>query len=314
MENISKKFLKSYYVSMNLFRKRTSLIENIACMSIMTTINVVFVLLTLLIPGSVFFVFFFLSLSSSIIALFCLKQYYLLYLIATLTICLPINFIDALFYVFPSLITGFLFGLFYDYGISPQLLLISLTITQMAFTYISIPIIEAITEHDFTYDMARIFNVETHQYLNYIKHIFILVTSYIQQLFAFIIIYSQIGRFKEQDKLFKYNNQIEFIFAVLSLGLSLIFIAIFSELIYVFLLLSLIITMKFFVSLLLERKTWIYIVLGFSFVATFFLFAMTYKFVEQPFGLMLIGICILSVLFIYKINKLRLIINDMRQN
>lgn len=288
---------------MNLFEKRTTFVGNIAYMGVMAAINVVFVLLTLLIPGSFFFVFFFLSLSSAIVSVFCWKKYYCLYLLATLAICLPINFADALFYVFPALVTGFVFGLFYVYGISPLLLMISLTIVQMGFTYLSIPIIEAITKHDLTYDIAKVFGVQTHEYLNYIKHIFIIVISFIQQLFAFIIIYSQIGRFKNEEKLFKHNDVIEFGFGFFAIAMSLLFIPIFSEFIYVFLLFAVIVAVKVLVDLLMKKVTWVYIALGSSFVVFFFLFAGIYHYINKPYGLLLIDIYLFAVLIIGFINN-----------
>ena len=192
---------------MDLFEKRETLVGNITYMAIMASINVIFALLSFFVPGAVFFLFFLLSLSSSLVAMFCIKKYYIIYFIVTLAITLPINFSDALFYVFPALVSGFVFGCCYERKISPITLIILLTIVQMGFSYISIPMIDCLVDRNIVVDMAKIFKLEDNLYLNYIKHIFIFLISLIQQVISYAIIYSQISRIispKEESKIDQY--------------------------------------------------------------------------------------------------------------
>jgi len=61
---------------MSVFKKRETLIQNITYMAIMAAINVVFVVLTTLVPLLMFLIIFVLPLTSTVVALFCKKKYY----------------------------------------------------------------------------------------------------------------------------------------------------------------------------------------------------------------------------------------------
>ena len=99
---------------MELFKKRETPVENITYLGIMAAINVIFVLLTNVLPVLFFLIVFVLPLTSAVVTLFCKKAYFPIYFIVTLALCFLVNLgfhiFDTFLYVFPSLITGFLFG------------------------------------------------------------------------------------------------------------------------------------------------------------------------------------------------------------
>ena len=99
---------------MEIFKKRETVTQNIAYMAIMSAINIIFVLLSNLVPGLLFLLVLILPLTSTVVTLYCKKVYYPVYAITTLGLCLAVaggfSIFDALIYVFPSLIVGFVFG------------------------------------------------------------------------------------------------------------------------------------------------------------------------------------------------------------
>ena len=97
------------FVLMNI-TKRETLVQNIAYMAIMAAINVVFVLITTLVPALLFLMIFVLPLTSTMVTLLCKKKYFPIYAVATIGLCMVVTLWkidDTIFYVIPSIITGF---------------------------------------------------------------------------------------------------------------------------------------------------------------------------------------------------------------
>ena len=119
---------------MSLFRKRETAIQNISYMSIMAAINVIFVLLSNVLPILLFILIFLLPLTSAIVTIYCRKRYYPIYLVVTLALCILVSFgftiFDTLIYVFPSLLTGFVFGVCFEKNVPAIIILVGNTILQ----------------------------------------------------------------------------------------------------------------------------------------------------------------------------------------
>ncbi len=288
---------------MNIFKKRESLIENMTYMAIMSAVNVIFVLLATFLPIILFFLIFLLTLSSTIVSLYCKKRYFPIYIVVTLAICLLINYSDTLFYVFPSLISGLICGVFLRNKFSLTILLITLTTIQIGFTYISIPLIEVLTGRNFIYDVVHLFKLDNSQYLSYITHLFVFAISFIQVVVTFIFVHYEIKHiYQDDDKEVKGEN-----FELPVMGIVIFSILIFSffykELTYDFLFISIIISIKFTLELIFEKRKIIWVLLGFSEFLTLFLFAVQYSFIPQPLGFLSLSFYPILVIIIFLINK-----------
>lgn len=289
---------------MAIFKKKETIVQNISYMGLMAAINVVFVLLTTFVPFLFFLIVFVLPLTSTIVALHCKKKYFPIYAFATIGICLLVTIWkidDTLFYVIPSIITGFIFALMVEKEISVPWIIISTTVIQIAFTYLSIPIIKGMLGRDIIYDFASVFGLKDYPYLDYLAPTFIFVISLIQEILSFIIINEEIKKFgfvlKETNLLAK-PLQIGLLVSIL---LTVLFAFTFRPLTYAFLCVALYFSVLIFAGLLGRKKIWIYLSLIGGFILTFFLFALLYKKIDAPLGLSLIGIyflCILIIAFI----------------
>ena len=89
-------------------KKKETLVQNITYMAIMAAINVVFVLITVLVPFLFFLIVFVLPLTSTIVTLHCKKRYFPIYAVATIGLCMICTMWqigDTIFYVIPSVIS-----------------------------------------------------------------------------------------------------------------------------------------------------------------------------------------------------------------
>ena len=79
-------------LTVDMFKKRETLTQNIAYMGLMAAINVIFVLLTYFVPFLIFVLVFVLPLTSVVVTIFCQKKYLPIYMLATIGLCLITTF------------------------------------------------------------------------------------------------------------------------------------------------------------------------------------------------------------------------------
>lgn len=291
---------------MSTFRKKETLVQNMSYMGLMAAINIVFVLLTTLVPVLFFLIVFVLPLTSTIVALHCNKKYFPIYAFTTIGLCFLVTLWkidDTLFYVVPSIITGLIFALMVERKISAQWIIIATSIIQVAFTYLSIPVIKGLLGRDIINDFATVFGLKDFIYLDYLAPASIFVLALIQEILSYIIINEEIKKFG-----FETNEASLLTFPMIiglatSLLLVLIFALTYRPLTYAFLLLSLYFAILLIAGLIGRKKKWIYIALIISFIITFFLFALLYKNIVVPLGLIGIAIYFLFVLIIVIIDN-----------
>ena len=133
---------------MAFFKKRETVVQNIAYMAIMAAINVIFVLLTALLPPLMFLIVFVLPLTSAVVTLFCKKRYFPIYAVATVALCLlttmGIYIYDTFFYVIPSLITGFVFGLLIEKRVPAIYIIVLSSALQYILSYLTFLVLDLI--------------------------------------------------------------------------------------------------------------------------------------------------------------------------
>ena len=129
---------------MAVFQKKTTLVHHITYMGIMTAINLIFIVLATYIPFLMFLLILLLPFVSAIVSYYCQKRYYLIYAVASVGLCLIFNISDTIFYVVPSIVTGFLIGVLLEKKINPFWLILSSSIVESALTFALIPLINLI--------------------------------------------------------------------------------------------------------------------------------------------------------------------------
>ncbi len=293
--------------------KKTTLVQNITYMALMAAINVVFVLLTTFIPVLLFLIVFVLPLTSVIVTLHCQKRYFPIYAFATVGLCMIVTIWkidDTIFYVIPSLISGFVFGLFVEKRFPSFWIIVATTIIQIAFTYVSIPIISFVLGNDIVTTFATAFGIKDFKYLNYVTPCFIFFISLVQEIFAYMVIREELPKFGYTLNEPKYLPISLVTSIAVGVGLSILFTFVFGPLSYLFTLFTMLLGIYALLYLLLEKKTILYALLGASLLIFIFLFALLYPLVKEPLGLVLINIFFFLEAIIVLTNNYLLISKD----
>lgn len=278
---------------MSVFKKRETLVQNIAYMALMAAINVIFVLLTTFVPVLFFLIVFVLPLTSTIVALHCKKKYFPIYAVVTIGLCMLCTIWkidDTIFYVIPSIISGFIFAIMVEKGIPAPWIIIATTIVQMAFAYLAVPFITWVFGRNIITTFASIFKLQDYQYLDYVVPVAIFFLSLVQCVLSYIVINEEIKKFGFETKetnLLSIQLLLGLLTAVL---MTVIFALTYKPLSYAFLSVALYFTCFLVAGLLQEKKIWIYISLGVALLITFFTFAICYSYIPVPLGLLMVGV------------------------
>lgn len=280
-------------LDMQMNNKRETLIQNITYMALMAAINVIFVLLTTFVPVLFFLIVFVLPLTSVLVTIHCKKIYFPIYALATIGLCMICTIWridDTIFYVIPSIISGFAFGFMIEKRVPSYWIILITTLLQIGFTYASIPLIKLLTGRNIIEVFAIAFGIGEFQYLDYVTPCFIFFISLAQEILAFMIIKEEIKKFGIELDEPKYLPLSLCISLCTSVVLAIIFIFIYGPISYLMTLISIFLGIYALIYLILENNKIIYALLIGTFILSVFLFAIFYPMVKEPLGLVFINI------------------------
>ena len=293
---------------MELRKKKETLIQNITYMAIMAAINVVFVLISVLVPFLFFLIVFVLPLTSAIVTIHCKKVYFPIYAVATIGLCMICTMWqigDTIFYVIPSIISGFLFGFTAEKKVPSFWIITITTLVQIGISYATIPLLNVISGKDAAISFATVFGLGDFKYLNYVVPCFIFFIALAQEIIAYMVIKEELPKFG-----ITLNDPKELPFSLAmaiggasTLAFAFSFIPYCGPISYLMSLVSLLFTCYAIIYLILERKTLVYILMVASLLASMFTFAFIYKFVTEPLGLVLVNIFFFMIAIIVLINN-----------
>ncbi len=182
---------------MNFFRKRETLIQNMTFMALMAALNVIFSLLSTLLPILFFLLVFVLPLTSTLVCIFCKKRYYGIYAVATIGLCLLINFYqitDVISYVIPSIVTGLIFGLMIEHKINSFWTILAAAFVQAVFSYVSIIIAGLFIDRNIIEEILKLLSLEEFAFKGYVTSMFIFIIALIQIAITYLIIREEIKK------------------------------------------------------------------------------------------------------------------------
>ena len=294
---------------MALFKKRETLVQNIAYMAIMAAINVIFVLLTALLPPLMFLIVFVLPLTSAVVTLFCKKRYFPIYAITTVALCLlttlGIYIYDTFFYVIPSLITGFVFGLLIEKKVPAIYIIVSSTALQYVLSYLTFLILDLILpDINFIDALLSIFGLSDFVFKDCFIHLFLYTLASIQTSFAYFILKQEVKKLGFEVVIDIKLHYLLFIFEIIIDCLALAMVFVYPPLVYVFIVMNLPFVIYEIIELFYTRKPVIYICMGVALIISVVIFVAFYTFIPHPLGIILVAP--LQVLFggIYFANNL----------
>lgn len=183
---------------MALFSKKETLIRSMPLMAMMAAINVIFSLFTAFVPLLSVILIIFIPLTSTLVEVYCKDRYFPIYAIATLglSVVVSLSAIDfTLFYLIPSIVTGYVFGLMAKKNFPSLWGILIASILQTGISFAFIPLIQLITEHNLIEDIIKILNVTDRTYFNNLLILMFFVVSLIQTILSFIVVNNELRKF-----------------------------------------------------------------------------------------------------------------------
>ena len=294
---------------MSLLKKRETPVQNIAYIGIMAAVNAVFVLISSLLPILFILLVFILPLTSVIVTMYCKKFYIPVYFIVTLALTFAItagfSIFDTFIYVFPSLVTGCLFGLLIEKNVPGIYIFIIVTIAQYVLTYLTFIFIDkVVTQVNFYNAIYQIIGLEYFAYKGVLTIIFTYVIAQMQIALTYILVKYEMIRIGREINLnisFRFSL---YIVTVVGGTITMLSIFFFPEWSLLFTLLVLPITVFELFDLLMKKNMVIYIVLGIGIIASGFVFALLYPLTPSPNQLSLLYVLfavvtIIDIIFNY---------------
>ncbi len=276
---------------MAIFKKRDTAIQNIAYMSIMAAINVIFVLLTSILPFLLFLLIFLLPLTSAIVTIYCKKRYYPIYFIVTLALCILVSFgftiFDTLVYVLPSLITGFVFGICFEKNVPSIIMIVGNSILQFLLSLLTFYVLGYIVSN---FNMMNVlisaFGLTEFAYKETFTLLFIYIIAMIQIVLSYIFIKKELNRLTVPFNLDNKNRIMVYIGAFVLYGLTIISYFYFPIWTMVFVLMPLPFYIYELITIILAKNKIAIILAGVAHLGFAFGYAFTNKYIVAPNQLM----------------------------
>ena len=278
---------------MSIFKKRETPIQNIAYMSIMAAINVIFVLLSNILPILLFLLIFLLPLTSAIVTVYCKKRYYPIYFIVTLALCILVSFgftiFDTLIYMFPALLTGFVFGLCFERDVPAILIIAGNSILQFLLSILTFYVLGYIVSNlNMMNVLISAFGLSEFAFKETFTLLFLYIISLIQITLSYIFIKLELKRFNVIINLKSKYRFMLYIATLVLCGLAIISYFYFPVWTMAFVVMQLPIYIYEFATLAYSRKLFALISSGAVHLAFIFIFPFSYKYLVAPNHLLLL--------------------------
>lgn len=206
---------------MNLFSKRETIQQNIAFMAIMAAINIVLSVISAIVPFMSIFLFLLMPLTSALVEFFCKDRYYPIYFAASIGLSLVAtlwNTETTFFYLIPSLLTGYIFGLVSKKSIPSIYSILISSLIQMGCLLGFIPLVNFIYGTDVILTFKTLLNLQDSTKINVIIPAFIFLISLIQMCLSYAIISSELKKINiEENHIQKYEWIYQLLLFVFSL-------------------------------------------------------------------------------------------------
>lgn len=293
-----------------MFKKRETLLQNIAFMAVVTAINTIAMALAALFPIAGVFIFILLPFFSAMVANICKWRYYPIYAFATIGVALAATFwntASTVFYLIPSIITGFLFALPSRLKLKDIYTIFLTSIAQCGLTFLLIPIINGIYGIDIIEQGLRLFKLSTTPNIHVIVPSIIYLLSLAQIILSYIVLSNEIKKFNFDSNGNKGDACLKIIGLIISL-LVIPFVYFASHVSYLFMLIALFLTIYEFIEIIIAKKKGLIIFFSIALISGFVLVFALYNVIIKPYALLLINtsnILIFSILLInlYNVNR-----------
>ena len=194
---------------MNWFYKKETLIRTICFMAFFVAINVVCSFLTTVLPLISILLIIFLPLTSAIVELMCKDRWFPIYAVATigLSIVVSLSSIDfTIFYIVPSIFTGYIFGLFSKRNLPSMFAIFLAAIVQTLLSFAFIPLLQLITGSNLIDIFVKILRISDRFWLDSVILLLFFMVALIQVILSYIVVQNELSKFGQKSEC-KYNQE-----------------------------------------------------------------------------------------------------------
>lgn len=287
---------------MKIFSKRETLTENIALMALMSALNIIIsVLLALLNVFSIFLILV-LPLISALVEIYCKDRYYPIYAFASLGLALVAtlwNIETTLFYLIPSLITGYLFGLLSKKNIPSIYSILITSLVQMGLTMAQIPLVNFIFDVNVIETFKVFFKLEESTNIDVIVPSFIFVISLCEMSLTYLIISNELKKLNIREMENENIVYIDDIALIVSSTFSMICSLFSLETGYIFLMISFYFSIFAIGRNIFFKNVIPLILMGLAIVANVLIYALTNGSSSIASNLIMLNITPISIGIIY---------------
>lgn len=274
-------------------------------MALMAAINIIVAEIAGLSLIASLFLILILPLTSAIVEFTCKDRYFPIYAIATFGLSLGLTFWNietTIFYVFPSIVTGYIFGLLGKKKIPAIWAVFAASIAQFAITYAFIPLIDFIFQVDIIWTFKTALGLNSFEHIDEIVPLFIFFISFVQILLSYIIVSQELKKFGVDEIDEKISHLLSSIFGIAFALLIILFYFFSIKIAY----LSLAFSIYFASYSLIKRIAYKNVFELISYVASLLLMVFLYALIQEKLKpatqLLLVGIfpllvSVISLLF-----------------
>jgi len=195
-------------------------------MAFFVAINVICSFLTNTLPLLSIILIIFLPLTSAVVEVNCKDRWFPIYAFATigLSIVVTLSSIDfTLFYVVPSIFTGYIFGLFAKKHLPSMYAIFFASIIQTILSFAFIPIIELITEKNLIDVFVEIFRISDVFWFNTLLLLIFFIVALMQTILSYIVVENELKKFTHESTWRVYQNNVACFSSLAATILSVIF-------------------------------------------------------------------------------------------
>lgn len=290
---------------MKLIYQRENLVKSIPLMALMAAINIIVAELSALSLFASIFLILVLPLTSAIVELCCKDRYFPIYAVATFGLSLALTFWNletTVFYVFPAIVTGYIFGLLAKHKIPTVWSIFAATLAQTGITYGLIPLINFIFQVDLIDTFKVLFHLQEMVYIDYIIPTFIFLISLIQTSLSQIVVSIELEKFGIKEEVKFVSNVAAYGCGILFALLIIPFYFFNLKFAYVYLAISIYFSVFALTMAIVNKRYLELIPSGFVSIINTVLFVLLNSYLKEAsqfllFGFLSLCICLISLVF-----------------
>ena len=178
-------------------------------MAFFVAINVVCSFLTTVLPLISIILIIFLPLTSAIVEVMCKDRWFPIYAVATigLSIVVSLSSIDfTIFYIVPSIFTGYIFGLFSKRNLPSMFAIFLAAIVQTLLSFAFIPLLQLITGSNLIDVFVKILRISDRFWFDSVILLLFFMVALIQVILSYIVVQNELSKFGQKSES-KYNQE-----------------------------------------------------------------------------------------------------------